>query len=46
MLAMDSANINATSLLEELKIQYNHLRQNAITTEITEISNERKRNDR
>ena len=38
MMAMDSANKNADKLLEELTIRYNHLRQNAITQEITEIS--------
>ena len=43
MLAMDSANRNAKDLLEDLTAQYNHLRQNAITTEIAEISGERNR---
>ncbi|MBR0308013.1 MAG: ATP synthase F1 subunit gamma [Mogibacterium sp.] len=38
MMAMDSANENASELLESLTLQYNHLRQNAITQEITEIS--------
>lgn len=38
MLAMDSANKNATELLESLKKQYNISRQNAITQEIIEIS--------
>lgn len=38
MSAMDSANQNAQKLLEELKIKYNHVRQSAITQEITEIS--------
>ena len=38
MTAMDSANQNAQKLLDELKVQYNHIRQNAITQEITEIS--------
>ncbi len=38
MTAMDSANQNAQKLLDELLIQYNHVRQNAITAEITEIS--------
>lgn len=38
MNAMDSANRNAQELLEELSIQYNHIRQAAITQEITEIS--------
>lgn len=38
MNAMDAANRNAQELLEELSIQYNHIRQSAITQEITEIS--------
>lgn len=38
MCAMDSANQNACKLLDELTIQYNHIRQSAITQEITEIS--------
>lgn len=38
MNAMDSANRNAQSLLDELSVQYNHIRQSAITQEITEIS--------
>ena len=38
MMAMDSANENANELLDSLMLQYNHLRQNAITQEITEIS--------
>lgn len=38
MNAMDSANRNAEKLLEQLSIQYNHIRQGAITQEITEIS--------
>lgn len=38
MNAMDSANRNAQKLLEELSVQYNHIRQSAITQEITEIS--------
>ena len=38
MRAMDSANRNASKLLEELSIQYNHIRQAAITQEITEVS--------
>ena len=42
MMAMDSANTNAGDMLSELNIQYNHLRQNAITQEIAEISGERK----
>ena len=38
MMAMDSANDNASELLDHLELEYNHLRQNAITQEITEIS--------
>ena len=38
MRAMDSANQNAEKILDELSIQYNRLRQGAITQEITEIS--------
>lgn len=38
MNAMDSANQNAQKLLDELSAQYNHVRQGAITQEITEIS--------
>ncbi|MCF0229437.1 MAG: ATP synthase F1 subunit gamma [Parasporobacterium sp.] len=38
MMAMDSANQNADKLVSELGIRYNHLRQNSITQEITEIS--------
>lgn len=38
MSAMDSANQNAQKLLDELSVQYNHIRQSAITQEITEIS--------
>ena len=38
MNAMDSANRNAQKLLEELSIEYNHVRQRAITQEITEVS--------
>ena len=38
MMAMDSANDNASELLDRLELEYNHLRQNAITQEITEIS--------
>jgi len=38
MRAMDSANENAEKLLDELSLQYNRLRQGAITREITEIS--------
>ncbi len=38
MMAMDSANQNADKLLDDLTIKYNHLRQNSITQEITEIS--------
>ncbi|MBQ6456356.1 MAG: ATP synthase F1 subunit gamma [Mogibacterium sp.] len=38
MMAMESANENASELLASLELEYNHLRQNAITQEITEIS--------
>ena len=38
MMAMDAANDNASELLSSLELEYNHLRQNAITQEITEIS--------
>ncbi len=38
MNAMDSANRNAEELLSQLSVQYNHIRQNSITQEITEVS--------
>lgn len=38
MSAMDSANRNAEELLADLQIQYNRVRQAAITQEITEVS--------
>lgn len=38
MMAMDSANKNAQNLIEKLKLQYNRVRQNAITQEITEVT--------
>ena len=38
MTAMDPATRNAQDLLDELKAEYNHLRQSRITQEITEIS--------
>jgi len=38
MTAMDSANQNAEKLLGELSLQYNRVRQSAITQEITEVS--------
>lgn len=38
MNAMDTASKNASELLTELKLQYNHARQSAITNEISEIS--------
>lgn len=38
MAAMDSAGRNAQELIEKLSLQYNHIRQSAITQEITEIS--------
>lgn len=37
-IAMHNATENARELLDDLKLIYNHVRQNAITTEITEIS--------
>lgn len=38
MTAMDSANKNAEKMLEVLSVQYNRVRQAAITQEITEVS--------
>jgi len=38
MRAMDSANQNADKILDRLTLEYNHMRQGAITQEITEIS--------
>ena len=38
MNAMDTANRNAEELLDELEIEYNEVRQSAITQEITEIA--------
>lgn len=38
MMAMDAANENAGELLDALMREFNHLRQNVITQEITEIS--------
>ena len=38
MTAMDSANKNAETLLAELQVQYNRVRQAAITQEITEVA--------
>ncbi len=38
MEAMDSANRNAEKILDDLSVQYNRLRQAAITQEITEVS--------
>ena len=37
MTAMDAANQNAEKLLDELSLQYNRVRQAAITQEITEV---------
>ena len=42
MTAMDAANKNAQKLLDELSVQYNHIRQSAITQEITEVSSSAK----
>ncbi|MBP3718862.1 MAG: ATP synthase F1 subunit gamma [Eubacterium sp.] len=38
MTAMNSANKNAEALLDELRIEYNRVRQAAITQEITEVA--------
>ena len=38
MMAMNSANQNAEKILSELSVQYNRVRQAAITREITEVS--------
>ena len=38
MMAMDSANRNAEELLADLSLQYNRVRQTAITQEITEVT--------
>ena len=38
MNAMDAANRNAQKLMDELSVEYNHVRQSAISQEITEIS--------
>ena len=38
MTAMDSANRNAEELLADLSLQYNRVRQTAITQEITEVT--------
>ena len=38
MTAMDAANRNAQKILDELQLRFNHVRQGAITQEITEIS--------
>lgn len=38
MNAMDAASRNADELLSDLSVQYNHIRQGAITQEITEVS--------
>lgn len=38
MIAMDAANKNAEELLENLHLQYNHVRQSAITQEISEVT--------
>lgn len=38
MTAMDSANKNAETLLADLQVQYNRVRQAAITQEITEVA--------
>ena len=38
MTAMDAANRNAQKILDELQVRFNHVRQGAITQEITEVS--------
>lgn len=38
MMAMDAANRNAEELLADLSLQYNRVRQSAITQEITEVT--------
>ena len=38
MTAMSSAGTNAEDMLKELKLQYNSIRQAAITREMTEIA--------
>ena len=38
MTAMNSANQNAEKILADLSVQYNRVRQAAITQEITEVS--------
>ena len=38
MIAMNSASKNAEKMLKDLKIQYNHVRQAAITNEIIEVT--------
>ena len=38
MTAMDNANRNAQELLDRRRLQYNRVRQSAITQEITEVS--------
>lgn len=38
MIAMDNANRNAGELLDQLRLDYNHARQSAITQEITEVA--------
>lgn len=38
MNAMDAANRNAAEILDKLKLEYNHIRQNNITREIIEVS--------
>ena len=38
LIAMKSASDNASSILSDLSREFNHARQNEITTEITEVS--------
>lgn len=37
MSAMDAANRNAEKMIQSMKLEYNHIRQGAITREITEV---------
>ena len=38
MMAMEAANKNASAMIHDLSIQYNRVRQAAITQQITEVS--------
>ena len=41
MLAMSNANKNAEEILAKLNLEYNRLRQNAITTDLLDLSSGR-----